>query len=123
MLYQGFRPGLARLPGTCPGPSCDVGLDCICPIKRPPGEDTTDLAEVARLLDGRTAFYGNVHTVQSLIQGKPEDVRTEAMEILDAFQGSRRLIIGTGNQVGRETPEENIHAMIETARLYRKTVN
>ena len=98
-----------------------LGLDCICPFERPPGGDITNLTEVARLLDGRTAFNGNVHTVQSLIQGKPEDVRAEVIEILEAFQGSRRLIIGTGDQVGWETPDENIHAMIETARLYGKT--
>ena len=28
-----------------------------------------------------------------------------------------RFIIGTGDQVGRETPEENIAAMVEEARL------
>ena len=61
-------------------------------------------------------FNGNVHTVQTLIRGTPEDARREVREIKEAFRGSRRLIIGTGDQVGAETPDENIAAMIEEAK-------
>ncbi len=96
-----------------------LGLDCICPFERPPGGDVTDLGALAGLMDGRVAFNGNVHTVEALIRGSPEDVRRQVDEILTAFQGSPRLIIGTGDQVGWETPDENIFAMIEAAR--RKT--
>jgi uroporphyrinogen-III decarboxylase len=53
--------------------------------------------------------------VETLIRGKPEDARREVREILAAFQGNPRVIIGTGDQVGRETPEENLHAMIREA--------
>ena len=58
---------------------------------------------------------GNVHTVETLIRGRPADARREVREILEAFRGNPRVIIGTGDQVGRETPEENLHAMIEEA--------
>jgi hypothetical protein len=34
----------------------------------------------------------------------------------EAFAGTTRVIIGTGDQVGRETPEENLYAMIDEAR-------
>jgi len=40
------------------------------------------------------------------------------LEILEAFEGSPRLIVGTGDQVGAETPDENIRAMIETVRAF-----
>jgi len=56
---------------------------------------------------------GNVHTVETLIRGTPADVRREVREIREAFCGNPRVIIGTGDQVGRETPEENLIAMIE----------
>ncbi len=107
--------------GRCMGVLDDLaslGLDCICPFERPPGGDVTNLKKVAARLSNRTAFNGNVHTVATLINGKPEDVRREVLEILEAFEGSDRLIVGTGDQVGVETPDENIDAMIETARLY-----
>jgi hypothetical protein len=45
----------------------------------------------------------------------PEQVRAEVREIKQAFAGSPRLIVGTGDQVGRETPEENLRAMIAEA--------
>ena len=93
-----------------------LGLDCICPFERPPGGDIVDLAQVRQQLNNRTTFNGNVHTVDTLIRGSTDDVRREVTEILQAFQGSHRLIVGTGDQVGAETPEDNIHAMIDTVR-------
>lgn len=40
--------------------------------------------------------------------------------MLNAYKGSNRLIVGTGDQVGAETPEENIWAMIDEAHNYLK---
>ncbi len=97
----------------------ELGLDCVCPFERPPGGDVAGgdgLRQVARLLAGRTTMNGNVHTVATLIRGTPGDVRREVLEILEAFRGNPRLIIGTGDQVGRETPEANLRAMISEAR-------
>lgn len=97
-----------------------LGLDCICPFERPGGGDVTDLALVRRMLGERVAFNGNVHTVETLIRGTPDDVRHEVTTIMDAFAGSPRLIVGTGDQVGGETPDENIFTMIETVRTRSK---
>jgi len=94
----------------------DTGVDCICPFERPPGGDIDGLdglKKVRRLLDGRVTVNGNIHTVNTLIRGTIEDVRREIDELTAAFTGSPRLIIGTGDQVGRETKEENIIEMIE----------
>ena len=93
-----------------------LGLDCICPWERPPGGDVTNVTAVRQALGERTAFNGNVNTVETLIRGTPTDVQREVREIMAVYEGSPRLIIGTGDQVGGETPEENIHTMIETAR-------
>jgi uroporphyrinogen-III decarboxylase len=54
--------------------------------------------------------------VETLIRGTPDDVRREVREVLEAFGGSARVIVGTGDQVGRETPEENLRAMVEAVR-------
>ncbi len=93
-----------------------LGLDCICPWERLPGGDVTSVARVRAALGDRTAFNGNISTVEALIRGTPEDVRREVQEIKAAYAGSPRLIIGTGDQVGAETPEDNIHALIDAAR-------
>lgn len=94
----------------------ELGLDCVCPFERPPGGDIDGLPglrHVAEALAGRTTMNGNVHTVDTLIRGTPVEVHREVSEILQAFEGNPRLIVGTGDQVGRETPEENLRAMIE----------
>jgi uroporphyrinogen decarboxylase len=102
----------------------EIGIDCVCPFERPPGGDIVGLEglrEVRRLLDNRTTMLGNVHTVETLIRGTEEDVRREVGEIWEAFQDTPRVIFSTGDQVGRETPEENLWAMInEAKRLSRR---
>jgi len=97
----------------------EIGIDCVCPFERGPGGDVDGLAglkQVRLLLDDKVTMNGNVHTVETLIRGGVTDVIREVQEIKEAFNGSPRLIIGTGDQVGRETPEENIEAMIEEAK-------
>ena len=93
----------------------EIGVDCVCPFERPPGGDIEgpgSLAEARRLLADKVTFNGNVSTVETLIRGTPADVRREIDEIAAAFEGSTRLIIGTGDQVGYETKDENIEEMI-----------
>ena len=102
----------------------ELGIDCVCPFERPPGGDVDGLEglkTVARLLDGRTTMNGNIHTVETLIRGTPEDVRREVREVWEAFRHTPRVIIGTGDQVGRETHEDNLHAMIEEAKTITKS--
>ncbi len=99
----------------------ELGLDCVCPFERPPGGDIAGLAElqaVARQLAGRVTMNGNLHTVETLIRGTPDQVRAEVAEVLTAFAGEPRVILGTGDQVGGETPEENLWAMIEAGKRF-----
>lgn len=94
----------------------EIGIDCVCPFERPPGGDIDGidgLYKVAEGLAGKVTMNGNVHTVETLIRGSEDDVQREVDEILEAFSDNPRVIVGTGDQVGRETPEENIRAMID----------
>lgn len=95
----------------------ECGVDCVCPFERPPGGDIEDIAQVRDVLGDRVTFNGNVSTVETLIRGGPEDVWREVEEIIESWRPDRRrLIVGTGDQVGRETPEDNLAAMIEAGR-------
>jgi len=97
----------------------EIGVDCVCPFERPLGGDiegVEGLKELRRKLKDKVTVNGNIHTVETLIRGTARDVRREVREIKEAFSGSARLIIGTGDQVGYETTEDNIYAMIEEAR-------
>ena len=98
------------------------GADCVCPFERPPGGDVTDLGVVRRALGDRVTVNGNVHTVETLIRGTADDVRREVADIFAQWgPDTRRLIVGTGDQVGGETPDENIYPMIEACRELGKT--
>jgi len=55
-----------------------------------------------------------------LIRGTSVDVEKEIMEVLEVWESQPRLILGTGDQVGKETPEDNIYAMVETAKKFGK---
>lgn len=97
----------------------EIGIDCVCPFERPPGGDVAGLEglrTVRQMLDNKVTMNGNMHTVETLIQGNPAKAKMEVAEIAEAFRGSARLIFGTGDQVGRETKEENLAAYIETAK-------
>ncbi|MBF0244236.1 MAG: hypothetical protein HQL31_03035 [Planctomycetes bacterium] len=95
----------------------ECGADCICPFERAPGGDIADLGELRRKLGGRVTVNGNVHTVETLIRGSPADVEREVEEIFEQWgKDKRRLILGTGDQVGRETSDENIAALISAGR-------
>lgn len=97
----------------------EIGIDCVCPFERPPGGDVeglNGLKKLRGLLADKVTMNGNVHTVETLIRGTPDDVRREVEEIAEAFKGSARVIFGTGDQVGRETSEENIYAMVEAVK-------
>lgn len=97
----------------------EIGIDCVCPFERGPGGDIDTDEELTRVRDalaGKTTFNGNIHTINTLLNGTPEDVRREVRQVKEIFQGSNRLIIGSGDQVAGDTPEENIYAMVEEAR-------
>ena len=101
----------------------DCGADCVCPFERPPGGDIEDLAEVSTVIGDHVTMNGNVHTVKTLIRGTPAQVVREVEEIFQQWgRKGRRLILGTGDQVGAETPEENIAAMIDAGRRLGRAV-
>jgi hypothetical protein len=96
----------------------EIGVDCLCPLERPPGGNVTpeNMPRIKEQTRGRVTLNGNVHTVETLIRGTPGEVEAEVRQIIDLWGGDGRLIVGTGDQVGAETPEENIQAMIRTAK-------
>jgi uroporphyrinogen decarboxylase len=93
----------------------EVGM--LNPLEVPPMGDI-DLAETKRKHGHRLAFMGNLHTSEVMLLGTPEYVRQKSVEAMrDAGQGGG-FILSTGDQCGRETPEENLFAMVEAAKQY-----
>ena len=55
-----------------------------------------------------------------MLQGSVEEVVNASRQAIDDAAEGGRFILSTGDQCGRDTPFENIYAMIETARTYGK---
>jgi len=93
----------------------ETDLDYVNPLEIPPMGDCT-LAECKRLYGRRLALMGNLHTTEVMLCGTPQDVRRESLQaILDAGQGGG-FVLSTGDQCGRDTPDENIRAMVQAAK-------
>ena len=95
----------------------ETDLTVIDPLERPPMGDC-DLAELKRLYGDRIVLKGNLHTTDPMLRGSADDVVAASMSAFAAAAEGGRFILSTGDQCGRDTPDENLHAMVDTARTY-----
>jgi uroporphyrinogen decarboxylase len=58
-----------------------------------------------------------------MLRGSVEDVIAAAKKAIDDAATGGRFILSSGDQCGRDTPDENIRAMVETARTYGRYEN
>ena len=77
-----------------------------------------DLAELKRNHGDDIVLKGNLHTTEVMLQGTPETVAAASRKAIDDGGAGGRFILSTGDQCGRDTPDDNIRAMVETARSY-----
>jgi len=77
-----------------------------------------DLAHLKRRYGHRLTLKGNLHTTEVMLRGTPETVAAASRQAIDAAAEGGRFILSTGDQCGRDTRDENILAMIATARDY-----
>ena len=94
-------------------------LTNINPLERPPMGDCR-LDEIKRDFGADISLMGNLHTTEVMLHGSAEFVREESKWCLDVAAENGGFILSTGDQCGRDTPDENIHAMIEVAREHGK---
>lgn len=73
-----------------------------------------DMAEARRLVPDTTVLMGNVNPSDPLVLGTPEQVRAAARKVIEAT-GGRGLILSSGCAMGRDTPPENLQALVAAA--------
>lgn len=95
----------------------ETDLTIIDPLELPPMGDC-NLAELKRLYGDKIVLKGNLHTTETMLHGSVEDVIRASKQAIDDAAAGGRFILATGDQIGRDTPFENIRAMVETARTY-----
>lgn len=95
----------------------ETELTCIDPLEAPPMGDC-DLRELKRLYGKDIVLKGNLHTTDVMLRGTVDDVIEACRKAIDEAAEGGRFILSTGDQCGRDTPHENLRAMVETARTY-----
>ncbi|MEI8246087.1 MAG: uroporphyrinogen decarboxylase family protein [Lentisphaerota bacterium] len=99
--------------------AADTLLTVIDPLEIPPMGDC-NLAELKRLYGNKLTLKGNLHTTEVMLKGSVQDVINASKKAIDDAREGGCFILSTGDQCGRDTPFENIFAMVETARTYGK---
>jgi uroporphyrinogen-III decarboxylase len=95
----------------------ETDLTIIDPLEVPPMGDC-NLAEIKKLYGDKLILKGNLHTTDIMLDGSTDDVIKASRKAIDDAAEGGGFILSTGDQCGRDTPFENIHAMVETARTY-----
>lgn len=92
----------------------ETDINCMNPVEPPPMGDC-DLAELKRTFGHRLSFMGNLHTTEVMLRGTRETVLEASRVAIEAAGKGGGFILSTGDQCGRDTPDENIRAMVEAA--------
>jgi uroporphyrinogen decarboxylase len=95
----------------------ETDLSCIDPLEIAPMGDC-DLAALKRDFGDRIILKGNLHTTSLMLNGSPKEIRDASRKAIDDGAEGGGFILSTGDQCGRDTPDENLFMMVETARTY-----
>ena len=95
---------------------CEAGVDAIS-LDSP--EAGVDLPAVAKQVPDDVIIIGNINPVGNLLNGTPEKVEKEVLELLHSMESYRNFILSSGCDLPQETPLENIAVFMTTGRNYR----
>ncbi len=95
----------------------ETDLDCIDPLEIAPMGDC-DLAEIKSKFGGRIALKGNLHTTEVMLRMDRAGVEREARKCLEIGKPGGGFILSTGDQCGRDTPDENIRCLVDVCEKY-----
>ena len=92
-------------------------VNLINPLEIAPMGDV-DLAEVKRARGHQITLMGNLHTTSVMLHGTPQTVRAATIQALRDAGSGGGFILSSGDQCPRDTPEENLFTMVQTAREF-----
>ncbi len=80
----------------------------------------TDARRAHEKTKDRVVFLGNIDPSGVIALGTPGLVAEKTSELLGIFADTPRFILNSGCAIPPTTPPENLHAMIRTARAFRR---
>ncbi len=77
----------------------------------------TDIRKAKEAGRGKTCFLGPINT-NLMYSGTPQEVEEACREAIAIMAPGSGFILGPGCALGTETPADNIHALVESAKKY-----
>lgn len=82
-------------------------------------DDQIDLEDAKHAVGNQVKLVGNIRPTKTMLLGTPEDVEANARECLrKAYDTPKGYILALGCGLPNDTPSENIHALVNSARKY-----
>jgi uroporphyrinogen decarboxylase len=75
-----------------------------------------DIAFYRQKTGGRVCLQGNIEPAGVLCRGKPENVRDTCRIAVGQGMAGGRFILSAGCEIPRDTPPENLHALVQAAK-------
>jgi uroporphyrinogen decarboxylase len=95
----------------------ETDLNCINPLEEPPMGDCY-LDRIKREFGHKLALMGNLHTTDVMLLGSTAEVERAARKAIDDAAAGGGFILSTGDQCGRDTPDENIFTLVRVCETY-----
>ncbi|MBI4321361.1 MAG: uroporphyrinogen decarboxylase family protein [Chloroflexi bacterium] len=90
---------------------CDLGVDIL-------HIDRTDLSRLKQQYGHRVCIMGNVRTVETMLEGTPEQVEQESRECIERAAKGGGYILSADCLLPRDTPKENVIALVGAAKKF-----
>lgn len=102
------------------GHSKDIWTDIVeCGFSGFSIDNCESIAEVCAAIGDKLTIVGNVPPVDALLNGSADTVRDASLQCLrEGMNNPRGFVLASGCEIPVGTPEENILAMVETARVH-----
>ena len=81
-------------------------------------DSLVDLAEAKRVLGDKLCLKGNLDPTRIMLQGTPKTVREAARQCIRSGGVNGGFILSPGCELPRDTPPENLEALVEAAKTY-----
>ena len=80
-------------------------------------DNRTDIHKAKEIGFGHYIVSGNIDPVL-FTSGTPDQITDACRKLLDLYRGQGGLLLGAGCALGPNTPSENIHAIVNAAKMY-----
>jgi MtaA/CmuA family methyltransferase len=92
----------------------DCGIDALSI------DSKVDIAHAAHLCADDVGLIGNIDPVNMLLKGSSKDVDAASHQCIEASVKANHFVLSSGCEVPKDTPVENILAMVRVARTYTR---